>query len=168
MSFINNLYSKFRSLFLAHYPRLYCVCNRRKYIIKFFFAGSSAAIVDLIFLYFFHGVFKWGLVFSTSLAFILSFIVSFSLQKFWTFRDYSHKKIPLQLSLYILNAIIGLNVNGFLMHYLVNTWEVWYMIAQVIVILLIGLYNFIIYKFIVFKIKNNETCDLQKSNSRSA
>lgn len=168
MSFINSLYLKFKNLFLRRYPRLYCVCDRRKYIIKFFFAGSSAAIVDLIFLYFFHGVFKWGLVFSTSLAFILSFIVSFALQKFWTFRNYSQKKIPLQLSLYVLNAIIGLNVNGFLMHYLVNTWEIWYMFAQVAVILLIGLYNFIVYKFVVFKIKDHEACSLQKSNSRNA
>lgn len=155
MSFINNLYFKFKNLFSLRYPRLYGVCDNRKYIIKFFFAGSSAAIVNLFFLYLFHGVFGWGLVFSTSLAFVLSFIVSFALQKFWTFRNYSQKKIPAQLSLYILNAFIGLNINGFLMHYLVNTWEIWYIFAQIAVILLLGLYNFVVYKFIIFRIKKD-------------
>ncbi len=168
MSFINNLYTKIKSLFVAHHPHFYGFCDRRKSIIKFFFAGSLAAIVDLIFLYFFHGIFSWGLVLSTSLAFILSFVVSFTLQKYWTFRNYSQKKMPLQLSIYILNALVGLNINGFLMHVLVNNWGIWYILAQIAVILLVGLYNFIVYKFIVFKIKDHETSSLQNTTPGNA
>src|SRR5680860_178061 len=157
MPVINNLYIKFKNFFSSRYPKLFQICEKRKSIIKFIFAGSSAAAVDLIFLYLFHGVLKWGLVISTSLAFILSFAVSFTLQKFWTFRNYSQKKIPVQLVLYIGNAFIGLNLNGFLMHYSVNKMHVWYLFAQILVNLLIGFYNFFIYKFIVFRKHPDET-----------
>jgi putative flippase GtrA len=156
MPVINRLYLKFRNLFSTRCPGLFCACEKRKSVIKFFFAGSTAAAVDLLFLFFFHGVLKWGLVFSTSLAFILSFAVSFTLQKFWTFRNYSQKRIPVQFVLYIGNAFIGLNINGFLMHVFVNKFGVWYLLAQIIVNVIIGFYNFFVYKFIVFRTKTDE------------
>jgi putative flippase GtrA len=156
MPVINNLYLKFKNFFSKSWPKLFQVCERHKSVIKFVFAGSSAAAVDLLFLYLFHGLLKWGLVLSTSLAFILSFAVSFTLQKFWTFRNYSQKKIPIQFVLYIANAFIGLNLNGFMMHYSVNKMHIWYLLAQVLVNILIGIYNFFIYKFIVFRRKENE------------
>ena len=51
----------------------------------------------------------------------------------------------------MLNAFIGLNLNGALMHLLVNEYNVWYLLAQVIVSVVIGTYNFFIYRFIIFK-----------------
>lgn len=151
MPLINSLYQKFGIWLNSSWPKIYTICNRRKSVVKFFFAGGTAATVDLFFLFLFYGVFHWGLVFSTSLAFILSFIVSFTLQKFWTFRNYCQKKMPLQFVLYIANAVIGLNINGFLMHTLVNNVGIWYLLSQVMVNLTIGVYNFFIYKFIVFR-----------------
>ncbi len=151
MPIINSLYKKFRTWLHSSWPKIYTICNQRKSVVKFFFAGASAAAVDLFFLFLFHGVFHWGLVFSTSFAFILSFLVSFTLQKFWTFRNKCPKKIPLQFVLYIANAFIGLNINGFLMHALVNNVGIWYILSQVIVNVGIGVYNFFIYKFIVFR-----------------
>jgi putative flippase GtrA len=136
-------------------------------VIKFFFAGSSAAAVDLLFLFLFHGIFHWGLVLSSSLAFILSFVVSFTLQKFWTFRNYSQKKMPIQFVLYIGNAFIGLNLNGVLMHLFVNKFGAWYLLAQIVVNLLIGVYNFFVYKFIVFRKKTDENHYSQETIIRS-
>lgn len=156
MPVINRLYFKVKDFFSARLPKIFQVCERHKSVVKFIFAGSSAAAVDLLFLYLFHGLFKWGLVLSTSLAFILSFIVSFTLQKFWTFRNYSQKKIPVQFVLYIANAVIGLNLNGIMMHYSVNKMHVWYLLAQILVNVIIGFYNFFIYKFIVFRHQKNE------------
>jgi len=89
---------------------------------------------------------------------MLSFILSFYLQKFWAFNDSSrHGKTAGQLFLYLLNALIGLNLNGFLMHFLVSYYQVWYLLSQVMVIALIGVLNFMVYKFIIFKKKSHET-----------
>jgi len=161
MSFINNLYFKFKAFFSARWPKIFSVCDKNKSVVKFIFAGGSAAAIDLIFLYLFHGVFGWGLIFSTSFAFVLAFLVSFTLQKFWTFRNYNKQKIPLQLVLYLANAFIGLNLNGAFMYLLVNSWDVWYMLAQILVSMVIGFYNFFIYKFIVFKINPEKNLEIK-------
>ncbi len=168
MPFINNLYFRFRNFFSGRFPQLYALCNRLKSPLKFFIAGSLAGLTDLVFLYCFHGLLKWEIVFSTSLAFVLSFLVSFTLQKFWTFRNYSQKKALKQLALYLGNAFIGLNINGFLMHLSVNKLGVWYLLAQIAVNLLIGIYNFIIFKYIVFSPCQDENYNQQKTTRESA
>lgn len=156
MSFINSLYFKFRRFFSDRFPKIYHFCDQRKSVIKFIISGSFAGVADLFFLFILHGLLRWDIVLSTSIAFILSFLISFTLQKFWTFRNYSHDKMVGQLFLYVLNAVIGLNLNGFFMHLLVNKFNVWYILAQIIVNLAIGLWNFIVYKFIVFRKEKNE------------
>lgn len=157
MPSINDCYCRFRHSFAARAPRLYDLCDRRKGVIKFIIAGGLAGGTDLVLLFILHGLCGFGLVFSTSAAFIISFLVSFNLQKFWTFRDKGRDKMAGQLGIYILNAVIGLNVNGYLMHLLVNSWSVWYLLAQVIVNLGLGTWNFLVYKFIIFKSCPHET-----------
>jgi len=156
MLLINRLYFKFRSFFSRRHPDLYDFCNCHKSIIKFIISGGTAASTNLALLFFFHGLFKWDLIFSTSLAFALSFLVSFTLQKFWTFRNYRQDKVAGQLLIYLLNAFIGLNLNGWLMYTLVNKYAVWYLLAQIIVSLIIGFWNFLVYKFIIFKTDKDE------------
>jgi putative flippase GtrA len=153
---ISNSYNKFRKYFSSNYPRTYDFCNRHKSIIKFTIAGSLAGGVDLIFLFLLHGVLKMNVLFATSLAFIASFAVSFSLQKFWTFRNYHKDKIVNQLVVYFLNALLSLGLNVFFMHILINNYGVWYLLAQIIVNVTIGIWNFVIYKTIIFKPKKDE------------
>ncbi|MFA6995251.1 MAG: GtrA family protein [Patescibacteria group bacterium] len=157
MPLISDWYNKFRNYFSQHYPRVYVFCDNRKSFIKFIFAGGLSGGIDLLLLFIFHSLLKIDIVFSTSLAFILAFLVSFSLQKFWTFRNYHPGQMIQQLSLYLINAFIGLVLNAFFMHLLVNTYNVWYLFAQIIVNLVIAVWNFIIYKFVVFKTNKNET-----------
>ncbi|MCX6797928.1 MAG: GtrA family protein, partial [Candidatus Falkowbacteria bacterium] len=116
-------------------------------------AGCFSGGTDLVALFVLHGLFKLELVFSTSVAFVLSFLISFTLQKFWTFRNNNQARLAHQLGLYILTAFIGLNINGASMHVLVNSLGVWYLLAQLIVNLFLGIINFVVYKFIIFKKK---------------
>lgn len=156
MSDINNLYQSFRRVFSGNYPYIFNFCEKRKALIKFFLAGCLTGLFHLLALFIFHDLFFWPIIFSTSFAFILAFAVSFSLQKLWTFRNYSHKKLPRQLILYFGGAFINLNLNALAMYWLVNNMELWYMLAQLIVSLFLGLLNFLNYKFIVFKVYKNE------------
>lgn len=157
MPLISDWYNKFRNYFFRHYPRVYIFCDNRKSFIKFIFSGCLSGGVDLLLLFVFHSLLKLDIVLSTSLAFILAFLISFSLQKFWTFRNYLSGQTFQQLSLYLINALVGLFLNAFFMHLLVNTYNVWYLLAQVIVNLVIAVWNFVIYKFVVFKADKNET-----------
>lgn len=134
-----------------HYPRVYSLTSRHKAIVKFVMSGGIAGAVDLIALYLFHGLFLINVIVSTTLAFILSFWVSFYLQKFWTFRDHGQQEIFKQVGLYMLIAFINLNLNGLLMHIFVNRLQFNYLLSQVVVSLLIGLESFVVYKRIVFR-----------------
>lgn len=151
MPVINKFYALFHSRFRSTCPKAYCYCSAKKHIFKFFVSGSLAGLTDLIFLFVFHGILAIDIVLATSMAFLLSFIVSFSLQKRWTFRDTDEKKVPKQLVLYILNAFLSLNINGIGMHFLVNENGTPYLLAQLIVNLALGSLNFIIYKTIIFR-----------------
>ncbi len=151
MRLINKIYYRFRYFLSSRFPRTYGFCDSRKSIVKFIIAGSLAAAVDLIFLFIFHGLLKLAIVPSTTLAYILSLLVSFTLQKFWTFRNHNREKMFGQLGLYILNTFLGLYLNGLFMYHLVAGFHIWYILAQVMVNLVIGLWNFFIYKLIIFR-----------------
>lgn len=156
MPTINRLYLRFRVFLSSRCPRFFCFCEQRKAIIKFFIAGAFAGTVDLIALFIFHGLWHLDIVLATSAAFLFSFLVSFSLQKLWTFRNYSHKRLPRQLVLYVGAAFLNMNLNGFGMHLLVNNLGIWYLLSQLIVNLFLGIMNFFTYKFIVFRKSRHE------------
>ncbi len=118
---------------------------------KFFIAGLFSGATDLIVLFILHQLLGVDIIFATSFAFVAAFMISFSLQKLWTFRNYNHKRLPRQLVLYLLNAFINMSLNAFAMHYLVNNLEIWYLLAQIMVNLVLGIFNFINYKFVIFK-----------------
>jgi len=168
MTLVNKLYFRFRN-FLAYYlPRFYHFCETRKSAVKFFLAGCFASATHLVFLAIFYDLLKWPIIWATSLAFIFSFIASFSLQKLWTFRNFSQKKAIGQFIMYIINALISLNINGVLMHLLVDRYAIWYLFSQIIVNVLIGFYNFFVYNLIVFRKKKNEINSEQKEVGASA
>lgn len=149
-------YEAIRYHFLTVFPVLYARLDRRKAVIKFIIAGGLAAATDLLLLYFFHGPLGMGVVSAASLAFVIAFGVSFGLQKFWTFRDYRSGKLPGQLSLYFLNALLGLLANAGAMHVLVNRWSVWYLLSQVLVSAALAVWNYLLYRFVIFKLGGYE------------
>lgn len=159
MPVINKFYKKLYSFISKYFPKLYKYCQIHKSVVKFFISGSLAGVVDLLFLFIFHGLFSLGIVLATSLSFLLSFLVSFYLQKLWTFRNTEEKKVPRQLILYLLNSFLSLNMNGIGMHLLVSQLGVWYLLSQVIINLLLGALNFVVYKFIVFRNDDETNCE---------
>lgn len=162
MPLLNDFYQKLGWATKKVCPRLYCRCFEQTSVAKFFISGSIAASVDLFFLFLFHGVFQWGVVVSTSIAFLLSFMVSFYLQRVWTFDSKETKKVPRELVLYMLNALLSLNLNGFGMHFLTNETHVWYLVSQIIVNVSLGVLNFFIYKFIIFRHDDETNCEQEQ------
>lgn len=156
------LYFKVRNHFASHFPKSYCLCDKYKTFVKSFFAGFLAGTVNLILLFIFYRILDLSIVLSTSVAFISSFVISFTLQKLWAFRNFSQKKAAGQFTLYIINAFIELNLNGFFMYILVNEHEIWYLFAQLLVNAVLGTYNFFIYRYIVFR-KEHSLPDEEKN-----
>lgn len=116
-------------------------------------SGGSAALVHLLLLFIFHKIFDLRIVFATSIAFTVSFFVSFFLQKIWTFRDNCYYDMHRQMFIYLLVSLVNMGINAVSMYFLVEIFRVWYLLAQVIVSAAIAVESFLIYSHFIFKKK---------------
>lgn len=146
-------YNYLRKYLVKKHPGFFKFLNKYKDKIKYLISGSLATVVNLFFLFIFFKVLDLKIIYSAIFAWILAFLISFSLQKFWTFRNFSNKKIPKQVLYYFLLAIISLILNARWMYLLVESLEVNYLLAQIIIITVLAFLNYFAYKFIIFKEK---------------
>jgi len=105
---------------------------KNKQIIKYIIAGGLAASVDLALLYILTGILGVWYLYSSGLAFVVAFFVSFYLQKFWTFRDSCRKKIYRQMTLYFVVTGVNLAINIGGMYVLVDKLNIMYILAQIL------------------------------------
>jgi len=117
-----------------------------RYIISGGTAASTAIILLFVFTHFFH---IWYLL-SSIIAYTIAFLVSFTLQKFWTFRSRTLEDWHVQMGIYFLIFIINLAVNTGLIYSLVEYMNVHYLLAQIISGALLACMNFFLYKYFVF------------------
>lgn len=117
-------------------------------ISRYVISGSIASVVMLGSLAFFREVLGIWYLYSSTLAFILSFITSFLLQKFWTFRNLSESNAHKQLVLFFIVSIINLGINGSGMFILVDKIGVWYFMSQIFVTAFIAVWSFFAYRAI--------------------
>ena len=132
------------ALFNEKYP----TCAR---IFRFLLSGGTALGTDLIFLYVFTDILKIWYLISAVAAFILAFLVSFTLQKFWTFGDRSLDGFHMQMGVYFFVAVINLTLNTFLVYALVEWTDLHYLFAQIIASALIAIESFFVYQHFIFK-----------------
>lgn len=124
---------------------------RRNILLRYLVAGITAASSNILLFYFFtYPLHIWYLA-SSIAAYLLSFILSFVLQKFWTFRDKSIDKVHHQLFKYGVVVLIGMAVNAGCMFAFVDMLSVWPMLAQVLTGAIIAVFNFFAYKIFIFK-----------------
>src|SRR3989344_4960681 len=86
---------------------------------RFIISGGTATVTNLGTLFLLtHFLNVWYLV-SSVIAYLGAFFVSFSLQKFWTFRDHSKERIRRQAGVFFLIMIIGIFFNTLMLYILV-------------------------------------------------
>lgn len=123
-------------------------------ILRFLASGGVAAAVNLGVLYGmteYLGV--WYLV-SASLAFIISFAVSFTLQKFWTFGDRRLAGASRQAVLYFCIALSNFFLNIGILYTLVEYAHLHYIFSELIAMVVIACASFFIYRRFVFTVSD--------------
>lgn len=148
---LKSVEQRFWNFLKSFSPRLHDILFKKRKLIVYIISGGTAAVVELGSLYIFKGILGMPLLLAVSLAFILAFCVSFTLQKFWTFEDHSVDQVHTQAAKYF--AITGFNffLNLFLMYVLVEILHVWYMLAKFLVSGGIAFFSFFVYRMFVFK-----------------
>ncbi len=146
-------YNYLRKYLFRKYPNFFKFLNRFKDRIKFVISGGLATIVNLFFLFIFFSILDIQIIYASSMSWLLAILISFNLQKYWTFRSFSFKKMSSQVILYLLIAILSLILNARWMYLLVEGLNINYLLAQIIVLFVLAILNYIVYKFIIFKEK---------------
>ena len=123
--------------------------------LRYFIAGGTAGVIDLVVLYILNTVFGIYYLLSAILAFIAAFIVSFTGHKFWTFKSHEESTHS-QVVLYFGTSMFGLFLNTLLMYVFVDYFYIQVILSQIIVGLLVACVSFFISRNVVFKYKPKE------------
>ena len=122
-------------------------------IIRYIISGSIGAATDLFLLWFLTMVAGVWYLTSAVVAFILSFIVSFFLQKLWTFKNREMERIHVQAGVYLLITICNMGINTLLVYAFVQYFSFHYLIAQVFASIIVACESFFAYRELVFRKK---------------
>lgn len=127
------------------------VWEERRKALRYLMSGGTAAAVNFLFLYIFTELFGVYYLVSVVLAFLIAVVVSFVLQKYWTFQDRSKDMMHKQAMVYVGVAICNTILNTFLVFVFVEYVHIHYMLGQFFSSGLIAFESFFIYKFFIFK-----------------
>lgn len=119
--------------------------------IRYLISGGTAAAIDLGLLYLFTDIFNIYYLLSATMAFMVAFLVSFLMQKYWTFQERGREQILGQISMFFTVGLLNVGLNAIGMYVLVDVFSVMYLLAQVIMGGLIAIGSFLIYKLVIFK-----------------
>ena len=118
---------------------------------RFVIAGSCAFAVNLAALYFFTDIVGIYYLISTVLAFLVSFSISFTLQKLWTFQDSSRDHLHIQIPAYLGMQLTNVSLNAALMFVFVEYLHIWYLYSQAVISLCLAALIFFLNKKYIFK-----------------
>ena len=116
-------------------------------IARFLVSGGIVATVNLVSLYILtEVVFRWYMAGAVG-AFIVSVFVSFTLQKFWTFRHHGTqiRIVSRQFAIYLAITFFNLLLNLAILFLMVEFFGIWYILAQVIASIVIACESFVLY-----------------------
>ncbi len=119
--------------------------------IKYIFAGGLATFVNLAVLFICVEYFHFWYLTGAVVAFIFGVMTSYTLQKFWTFKDVERGNMHIQFFWFTIFALAMLGLNTLLMYVLVDIFLIWYLLAQAISSLCIALINYNVFNKLIFK-----------------
>lgn len=119
-------------------------------VLKFITAGCVGVTVNLSVLYALVSYAGMHYLIGSVLAFSCSNIVGFSLQKYWTFRERTHRAAPRQFLLYSAVALGNIALNTLVVYLTVGVLGVHYLLGQIAGSALIACMSFFIYRNFLF------------------
>ncbi len=125
--------------------------GRTSKLIRYLISGGTAAAVNWGTLFLLVHIGTMHYLTASVVSFLVSIGASFTMQKFWTFRDNLVHDIHTQFSRYLVVILCSLLLNTVLVYLLVEIAHVWYLTSQVIATVIIAITNFFCYKHFVFK-----------------
>lgn len=131
------------------------------FLMRYGITGGTGAVIQIVGLYLWVSVlnlreqYLWGVV----LAYVVAVVVTFLMQKYWTFRDYMHSLFAKQLAWYIAISLGNLGLNALILHAGKIAFETagidyfsgWYLLVQVGAIGTVAVVSFLSNRYITFR-----------------
>ncbi len=123
---------------------------QRFILARYLVSGGTAASVDFSLLYILTEFFHVWYLLSSIVAVAVAIMVSFLLQKFWTFQSNTLDTVHIQLSLHSMLSFLNLGLNTFLLYFFVEYVHLWYIFAQFLGAGLLACMNYFVYRTWIF------------------
>lgn len=123
---------------------------RHGQLLRFLVSGGMAFLANIVIMYLLTDRLGVWYLLSSVFAFIGAFVVSFSMQKYWTFRNRESDRMSAQLGMSLLLACANLGVNTVLMYIFVDHFHLHYLAAVICSAGLIAVETYFIYKYVIF------------------
>jgi len=119
-------------------------------IVRYIISGGTSATVNLTILSLLYYVFHIYYIFASVVAFLVAFIFSLTLHKFWTFKDHSMKGVHKQAGKYLLNSVFGLIVNTTVLYICVSHLHFYVFFSQIVAGIVTAFCTFFISRDYIF------------------
>lgn len=125
--------------------------SRYVQIIRYIFAGGFATASNITILFICVNYFKLWYLAGAIISFCCAVIISYLLQKFFVFKNYSRQNIRKQFSNFFIFNLIMLGVNTLLIYTFVDIIGIWYLWAQALSSAIGACINYIYFNKVIFK-----------------
>lgn len=119
-------------------------------LVRFFISGATGAVVHIGVLTFLVELAQLHPVPASAGGFIVAFGISFTLQKYWTFKNNQEGAAGRQMAIYFGIQVMNLLLNMLAMYVFVEIFRFQYQISQILVIGAIAIEAYVLYKKFVF------------------
>lgn len=120
-------------------------------LVRYLISGGTASVTNLGILFCLVHFGHLYYLTASIISFVISVGVSFTMQKFWTFRDHAVHDIHSQFARYTLVIGANLALNTLLIYVLVEKTGMWYLLAQLFATIVIAITGYFGYRHFVFR-----------------
>lgn len=121
---------------------------------RYLFVGGTTFLLDFLLLYFLHGNLLVDLSIATTLAYWISILYNFLLNRFWTFRASERADLKRHLSRYLL--LLGFNYIFTLLFVGLVSQVMYFAWAKILAVAIQICWTYVIYKKFIFSQKHHE------------
>ena len=120
-------------------------------LLRYLISGGTAAATNLTVFFLLVHFGHMYYLYASILAFAVSIAVSFTMQKFWTFRDKPLHDVHTQFARYLVVILSNLLLNTTLVYLFVEKAGIWYLLAQILATAIIAVVGYFGYRYFVFR-----------------
>ncbi len=126
---------------------------KRFIVSRYLIGGACGAATNIFSLFLLVEVFSVWYLQAAVWSFLIAWLVSFLLQKYWIFQNYLTENgvLQKQATLFFVVSLFNLELNTLLIYIFVDFFQLWYLLAQMFSSALIAISSFFIYKHFVFQ-----------------